>query len=301
MTISTLQELRDAYAAAGRISAQKTGGALANFGGNVNIHLSHIWDYFRVATGYPGAGATPAISGGQLYTKATTGAIALPGTVAGTNYLLADVQASAYWSPVSQGALGQTFAGSGEYYVHVYDRVWANSGINPASTSLQSWSPPALTRYATGEGLSLWMCWIASFNVANSNVTIGYVNSDGVSQSLTFAWNALAGFAYHNPLMMAMPLVAGDRGIRSISSIQFGSPSGAGGNLGMMIAKYLGCYRVSVSTEATNSAPTSLFSGLPSFDGNACLSLAIQVPGPVATYAAGTMPQVAFEARVVQA
>ena len=299
MTISTLQELRDAYAAAGRISAYKPSNLMAAYG-NSNVHPGHIWDYFRVSNGYPVAGATPTSGGGQLYTKATTGAIALPGTVAGTSYLLADVQASTIWAPVSQ-ASGQAHAGSGEYYVHVYDRVWANSGINPASTSLQSWSPPALTRYATGEGLSLWMCWISTFNVTNSNVTIGYVNSSGTSQSLTYTWNGLLGFAYHNPLIMAMPLVAGDRGIRSISSIQFGSPSGGGGNLGMMIAKYLGCYRVSVSTEAANSAPSSLFSGLPSFDGNACLCLAVQAPGPITGYTGGTMPQIAFEARVVQA
>lgn len=300
MTISTLQELRDAYASASRVSVYKPSNTMATYG-NSNIHAGHLWDYFRVSNGYPIAGATPSTGAGTLYSKSSVGAIPLLGTSAGSSYLLADVQASAYWSPVSQGAVGQTFAGSGEYYIHVYDRLWANSGINPASTSLQSWVPPALTRYASGEGLTLFMCWIGTFNPTNTTTTISYVNNVGASQTLTSAWNALAGFAYHNPLMMALPLQAGDRGIRSVSSIQFAAPSGAGGNLGLMIAKYLGCYRVSVSSEAANSAPISLFSGLPLFDGDACLALAIQAPGPIANFAGGTMPQIAFEARILQA
>lgn len=301
MAISTLAGLRAAYDAGQRVSWHKEPVAFP-FLGNAHIGgFGHIWDYWQ-ATGYPAAGINPGTFAGNLYSKASQGAQPLS-TTAGSTYVLADVQPTATWLPAQNPSLDPLWANS-EWHLHVWDRVWANGGLPLNSTSRQSWVPPALTRYTSGLGLSLWLRMYTIQATASSTVTIEYVNSDGVSR--TFASTQLfnTNYVYYPYVAVPMPLQLGDRGIRSITAVTLSASTAGAGTYGFMIAKYLGAYRCNSTTQPEASAPVSPLSALPQFDGDACLTFGVQVganhnPTTNTLVTAGTMPRVALEAKVV--
>jgi hypothetical protein len=295
MPISSLADLRTAYSSAPRISAIKVGA----WGGVLQRYYGMIWDYFDQA-GNPIAGVAPTTLAGTQYSKSSAGAMQL-NTTAGSTYALADVQTSAYWEPII--STGFAYPGGSEFVIHVWDRVWANV-VQSSSTSRQSWTFPALTRYTTGAGLSLWLKTLAYHTPANCNVTIEYVNQDGVSRThTTFQYiNSLLYFA--PPSMLPLPLATGDSGVRSVSAITFSVGHGTANAAGLCLMRYLGSYRVGATSVPDSTAPLSVFGGLPQFDGDACLTLGVQ-PGPPppplnAVVSSSTiMPQIGFEAKVL--
>lgn len=298
MAITSLAELRNAYESAPKISAYK----IYDFGGEVNRNYGMIWDSFRAA-GYPTIGAVPAVLAGTQHDKNTTGAIQLNGTVSGSLYALADVQASVFFNPRLEASLSSyAFAGGSEFYVHIWDRIWTNI-VNGATASRQSWTFPTLTRYTTGEGLSIWFRIWGPHNIINTNITLEYKNQNGVSKTLTTFQYVQSLLYYHTPAIMPLPLSVGDSGVRSIDAITFGSPSAAANAVGLCLMRYLGSYRVNATSIQEATSPTSFLAGLPQFDGNACLTLGVQVGSPVTINSLlgplTTMPRIAFEAKVI--
>lgn len=292
MAHSTLSSLRSAINAAPRISVHKKPFVLT--GPNI-APGRFIWDYFGTS-GEPTTGSvTTGTTAGTLLDKSTTGAIALRGTQSGSSYALVDIQGSAYW----QDNPSQSFGGT-DYYIHIFDRVWQNSGIATNTTARQSWSPPAITRYVTGQGLSLWLRLTNAALSSDVNMTIEYNNQSGTARTFTCAPRFSTESFVWAPEIMCVPLQLGDTGIRSISAVTFSGTWTQNANLGFMIAKYLGSYRIGASSEPTGITPLSFLQGLPAFDGNACLSFAIQAAGVYnATAISLTMPEVALEAKVV--
>lgn len=300
MPISTLTGLRTALDSAQRISMHKTPVATP-FLGISQIFPGHIWDYWE-AGGLPSAGVNASTAVGTQYSKTSAGAIPLA-TTGGSIYAVSDVQAQATWSPVeSHASTGLPVPNNSEFVVHLWDRVWVNGGLPLNTTARQAWAFPALTRYASGLGLSLWLRIYTVQVINNTTVTIEYVNSDNVARTFTSTQLFTSNNLFYPYTTVPMPLQLGDKGVRSISAVTLGTASG-GGSYGFMLAKYLGAYRVNTTLQPDSSggSPLSLLSGMPQFDGDACLSVGIQIgqsaAGPF--YVGGTMPRVALEAKVV--
>lgn len=300
MAISTLAGLRTALDGAQRISMHKTPVPTPVLG-TAQIFPGHIWDYWE-SGGLPSAGINASTAVGTQYSKASAGAIPLA-TTGGSTYALSDVQVQATWAPVeSFGSTGQPVPNNSEFVLHLWDRVWVNGGLPLNTTARQAWAFPALTRYASGLGLSLWLRIYTLQVINNTTVTIEYVNSDNVARTFASTQLFTSNNLFYQYTTVPMPLQLGDKGVRSISAVTLGTASG-GGTYGFMLAKYLGAYRVNTTLQPDSSggSPLSMLSGMPQFDGDACLSFGIQLgqssSGPF--YYGGTMPRVALEAKVV--
>lgn len=302
MSITSIADLRDQYDSARRITAYKS--SVFNLGGGtVNRYYGHIWDLFEQS---PNAGAPPTTINGTQYSKSSVGAISLAtNTVSGALYGLADIQVSANWTPANESTPAYVFPGGTEYYVHIWDRIWANA-VNQKTTARQSIVFPALARYAGGQQLSIWLKWLYTFTTPTANITIEYTNQSGVARTCTFSNDPNINNLYHEMSICAVPLIAGDSGVQSINAITLSAAAADGPSnaLSVMLAKYLGCYRVSAApTSSASSSSASIFSGIPFFDGNACLTLGVQT-APSAVLRAGigpttVMPQIGLEGKLI--
>lgn len=299
MSILTLNQFRLALNGAQHISCHKEP-VVTPFAGFPQIVGGMIYDYWE-ASGYPSAGVNASTAVGTLYSNSSVGAINMS-TLSGSTYALCNLQSTAAWIP-TENTTGYPLPGSSEYTIHLWDRIWVNGGLPLNTTARQSWTPPALTRYTTGAGLSLWMRIYNTQVINNSNVTLEYVNSEGVSRTATTFHSFTGNSLFWRYLAIPMPLQLGDRGIRSLNAVTLGTASSSG-TYGFMIAKYLGAFRVNTTLQSDSSAShaMSIFSGLPQFDGTACLSFGIQLalfPGG-GSYCQGTMPRVAIEAKILE-
>lgn len=293
MPITTLASLRSALDGAIKISMHKFPGSS---GGTVNHSLAPIWDWWTIS-GFPSAGTHSGSLIGTTYSKSSAGAQPLgDSTIAGNRYALASVQTAAQMRPSS--AAGEQLGGT-EYYIHIWDRMWANNGISTNTTALQAWTPVALpARAGTGEGLSLWCVTTVSYPPIDVTPTITYINQAGVSRTIAPPeWLLQNRFGF-SPQVWPVPLLASDSGIRSVNSVRLNGTT-IGGQWSFMIAKYLGCYRVGTGSNSLNMAPRSLFAGMPQFDGDACLCYGIQPAGVTNTFNSLVWPEIALEALVI--
>lgn len=304
MAIATLAALRTAINQSPRLSVHKEPLAFPFDGANFyQTGWGQIWDHWA-ASGYPGTGVNPSTAAGTQYSSASAGAPLL-GTTAGSNYALAELVANASWSPATYPPAGSyPMSSNTEYFVHVWDRVWANGALPLNSAVRQSWVFPALTRYATGAGLSLWFRLYTAVGASNTTMTIEYVNSAGTPTTFAFLLPLNQSVIFNPYSCIPLPLALGDQGIRSISAVTL-SPAGSAtaASYGFMLAKYLGCYRIN---SADSLSSTSFLGGLPSFDGAACLSFGLQIgntasvtAGAGSAGAPGTMPRFGVEARIL--
>lgn len=299
MAISTLSGLRQAYDTASHVEALK----VTSFTALANRNVGMIWETWS-ESGLPSAGTKPSTINGTQYDKSTAGAIPLRNTQSGSTYALSSVQASAYWQPYSTG--GVSYSIESNLHVHLWDRIWAN-GVNQTLTSVQNITFPALTRYSTGEGLSMWLKWQGTYSTpAGLTITINYTNQAGVSRTVSWINDRNTNFVYHEMAMLPIPLLAGDSGVRAVNSIQLSAGSGDANFTplySIVLCKYLGSFRASQPSNSQTTAPLSLFSGLPQFDGNACLTLGVQVVSPSVLGSligpSTIMPVVSLQAKVL--
>lgn len=112
--------------------------------------------------------------------------------------------------------------------------------IDLTSTELQEFdNAVAIPRYTDGRGVRVMMVMQASNgNYAQSNLTMTYVNQDGVQRSITsqlaymsattstIAVSAISGSNNNTYFAPYLPLAAGDTGVRSITSVQLSADWG---------------------------------------------------------------------------
>jgi hypothetical protein len=124
----------------------------------------------------------------------------------------------------------QTTAGS--VVLELCDRIWHNGGFTSTSTAAQSITSPAWpARFATsasddtpstnGYGAQIALYTSAFVSGSPGTVTVIYTNSSGVAgrTATSTSPTLLSGSAFN------IPLQAGDVGVRSIQSVQFGTSS----------------------------------------------------------------------------
>lgn len=167
------------------------------------------------AAGQPGAGTyggTPLAA--RAVTGATTGAIAFTNPVGpDTLHLLA------------MEALSSIAAGT----LKLVDRLLDYAGISCTSTSLQTMdNTVTIPRYTTGVGVQMFAEVTTTLGATPQTLTIIYVDQGGAAGTTTLS-PVVSSAANRIPqLGFFIPLAAGDTGIRSITSVQFGGSMGAG-------------------------------------------------------------------------
>lgn len=222
---------------------------------------------------FGGVGATPATGAGAACDNTTDGGVPLP-TVAGGDTL--------YLLPL-QLAAGAACA------LYVIDRLVATSGLSANTTASQTVNSAALpARGGTGVGVGVALeFYVIGGTNPPASVTITYTNSAGVSgrtatTPITAAVNILRLFI---PLM----LQAGDVGVQSVQSVQLNTASGAAGNVGVTLFRWLA--REGLVSAAGGQTGQSIYDqGLPVVDTTACLQMLLLPPTAIFPNIFGAIP-----------
>lgn len=168
--------------------------------------------------GWPGAAVAPSpgVNGAALTTYA--GQIPFPAAVAGQNVYLGGVDAC------QGGSVGE---------IWLCDRLWHNSGLTVTTTGAQAFTTPtwpsrdsAGSTNGTGLRIGIEVSTATTNAGAISNMTASYTdeagNAGNTATVTSFPATAVAGqFSVFN-------LAAGDRGVRSIQSVSFGTSLATG-------------------------------------------------------------------------
>lgn len=239
-----------------------------------------LWSPFYTA-GWPGAAAVPSpgVNGAALTSYA--GQIPFPAAVSGENIYLSGVDAC------QAGSVGE---------IWVCDRLWHNSGLTVTTTGAQAITTPTWpARDASGStaGTSLRIgieVSTATTNVgAVTNMTASYTdeagNSGATATVTSFPATAVAGH------VSVFNLAAGDRGVRSIQSVTFGTSLG-GGAVHIVVFRVLA--RIPVPTANVSTRLDAIQLGMPRMFDNSVpfllyrlTSTAIGVVNATLSYAQG--------------
>jgi hypothetical protein len=234
--------------------------------------------YFYTS-GMPGAAAAPSpgINGAALTTYA--GQLPFTNPVSGNTYL---ARFSAAANTAGRAVL--------------LDRLWHNSAIVSATTTLQGFTTPTWpardvngTTNGDGVNCALEVSVATTNGSAITNTTLNYTDSDGntgnTATITSFPATAVAG------TFVPFLLAAGDRGIRAITAassggITLGTSYGTG-------TVHLVCYRQIVEMELpianTGNAVDSITSGFPRLYDNTVPFLVFQPSATTATTLVGTV------------
>lgn len=137
--------------------------------------------------------------------------------------------------------------------VLLVDRLWHNSGINVTLTTSQTinsvaWPARDINGSTNGEGVLIGIEVSTATGAGTPTITLTYTNSDGVAGRTAIPVVAPAASSYIGSFY-PFGLQAGDKGVRSIQSIQLASSWSSG-------AVHLVAYRVlaSLSVYASHAA-----------------------------------------------
>lgn len=181
---------------------------------SITTVANSFWSLWTAA-GQPGVGT---FGGTNLAARAvsgtTTGALTFTDpTSPDTLHLLA-------FSAASSVAAGTLF---------VVDRLLDYPGISATSTSLQTMdNTVTIPRYTTGTGVQVFCEVTTALGATTQTMTIIYVDQGGAAGTTTLAPTVSAVANRIPQLGFFIPLAAGDTGVRSITSVQFGGSMGAG-------------------------------------------------------------------------
>jgi hypothetical protein len=206
------------------------------------------------ADGFPRAASTPPTGAGESPTSATSGAIKIANATSGYNNHLVLLGAHATKSTIS-----------------LYDRLWHNSGLSGTSTSLQSFSATALTRYTDGAEVELWLEVYTALGGTATTFTAIYTNQAGTgSKSATYS-TAEFGTPATAGLMVPFKLADGDTGVRSVQSVQLSGTTGTTGDFGLVLLRRIG--NVLIDIDNIRRDRDFLGLGTPEIVDDACLAL----------------------------
>jgi hypothetical protein len=141
--------------------------------------------------------------------------------------------------------------------IFLADRLADFSGLSGTSTSLQNTTSLAVSRYTGTEaiGNQIYVEIYTSVGSTARTLTVNYTNENGASKSTTVQLGGSANFR-SSPLLRHVPMATGDRGVRSVESVQLDNSTGTTGNFGITIARPLTC--VSVGVSGAGGAPADI-------------------------------------------
>lgn len=194
------------------------------------------WHTLLDRSGFPGSGslAVGNTANGVVPTDATAGYPAIRDFAGGAQGVLHSIG----------------FTGTVASRLKLYDRLF-NSGSHattPTGTTTLTTIPDATPRMpdGVGHGNEIWIEINVAVAASAVTVQVGYTNSDGATGRLTTASASLSGFI--SGRLVQLPLQAGDKGVRQITSVIVGGTAAATGSFNVILARPLyGPMRVPVA------------------------------------------------------
>lgn len=145
-------------------------------------------------------------------------------------------------------SMSMTHGGNGGFMATSYflDYLLSYNYVDLDSTDQQDFTNGVtLPRYTNGEGVQMMMLMQTPGTGSAANITINYTNQDGTAKTITAAYRTSGGLGVIgssvNTNVTALgpffPLASGDRGVRSVESVQLAA--GVGGFGVMVLVKPL--------------------------------------------------------------
>lgn len=227
------------------------------------------WHSLWKATGTPAAGSDPAATPGTQYNASSAGALSFSNV-----------------SPMTRHGLSFGAVASQNLTLMVYDRLVGVSGISLATTGVKTVNSTALPRYTDGVGVQPWLEVTTATTTTAPNVNLNsYTNDSGVAgrsgTGLTFPAAATVLTAAIGPL----PPQAGDKGVRSVESLNVATAAAAG-VVNLILIKPL--EYIPLTQSIWNERDLVMqFSKLPRIYDDACLGLMLFASGTTSSQAWG--------------
>jgi hypothetical protein len=167
-------------------------------------------------------------------------------------------------------------AGAGGVALMLVDLLNISGGLNGTLATVQTTNLPtaALTRYTSGEGVQAALVIHSVLGTTAVTVTCSYTNQAGTSGRTTTAF-AIDSGSRQAGCLRAMPLQAGDTGIRSVESVTLSGTTGTAGNFGVVMFKPLAMMFANdvESANAIDCVSSGRMVGqFSDYDNDACLS-----------------------------
>lgn len=170
------------------------------------------------------------------------------------------------------------------------DRLSHQAGLSGTVNSAQTTNLPtaALTRFTDGEGVMAMLTIYTTIGTTATTVTVSYTNQAGTAgrtsppQNIGTAANGTQGRG------IAIPLAAGDTGIRSVESVTLAATTGTVGNFGVTLYKPLAYINLPYGEGPGDFDLLNGLIGFESIPDNACLF-------PVLLPAGTTSPNCMFD------
>jgi hypothetical protein len=210
------------------IDARGNGQYFDHFGAKASqTTVANNWFSFLRTAGNPAAASYSNIPGGGRMTSATTGAVPIPLTIGGSDHLYLT------------NAAANHVTGSN---VHMYVDVLVSAGnISATSATSQNISTTSLSRWTSGEGLSMTLEVTAALGATAANITISYTDQAGNTANSTGAialtTGAVAGRLVPVQDGPMIRLATGDFGVRTIEGCILSASMTGSGVLAALIYK----------------------------------------------------------------
>ena len=222
--------------------------------------VAAFWYRLWAGAGFPGAGSEPSPAlQGAVPTKNTDGALPINNPI----------------SPATLHILTFGAGGPALGSLMIYDRIWHVGGINLNVNTLQSFTGIlAPTRHSNGIGNLLLIEITTVSGSTTTTITVKYTNTDDVAdRSATVILPAAA-----QPINRCwfLGLQSGDKGVKSVQSIQLSAVTGAAGvaNLVMFNSAEIAVVPWAAS-QWTERDLVLQMANLPSVSDGACLALMV--------------------------
>jgi hypothetical protein len=243
MSITTLGDLDTAALGAQIINMRE--GFSPSFG------VAHFGFAYGVGAGFAAPGTS-----GQVYTRATVGALPLRNSASGHHHIIG---ASLMGASSGAARLGTLF---------LADKLWGCGGFSGVSTALNSITTSIGRGDTTGWGIQVYAEIFAALGTTAANITVTYTNQDGVTgRTGTIRFPGTTAPAVNT--IYPMELQSGDTGVRAVASFQLSGTTGTAGSYGIIMVREL--MMVNVTGIQPNPVRGFIQTAAPRVDNDACL------------------------------
>jgi len=227
--------------------------------------MTSLWQY----NGQPADGAIPAAA--AVPTNVTAGSLLQTNPAGGTQKWL----------------LGITAASSAPGTLIVQDRLLHNGGLNGTAVTAQTVGG-TLTRNTGGLGNQIQIEIYTLIGTTATTVVVNYTNELGVSR--TSPATPIGGTNLREvQRIIPIPLAAGDRGVRSVQSVQLALSTGTAGSFGVNIVRPIAIVPLGLLGSGNIRDFISGLPSIPEIASGACLYFTWLANGTAAPQVWGSM------------
>jgi hypothetical protein len=156
----------------------------------------------------------------------------------------------------------------------ICDRLVHSGFLSAVSSSAQSVSTPALTRYTSGDGVMIGLTIYSILGSTATTVSAEYTDQAGnTGRNTPLVQIGANGFREVNR-MLVLPLQSGDSGVRAVANVTLTATTGAAGNFGVTLFKPIYAICVDASSgvlSASGFITGNTCGGIAKIEDDACL------------------------------